>query len=58
MSEEYFKPSRTSVIEHFLRKYLTALAVNYFHKKAPSWMFEQVLITPLNVSIEILRKPI
>ena len=36
-SETYLKPSRTSV--------------NYFRKKAPSWMFDWVLNTPLHVSL-------
>ena len=40
--EAYFKPSET-----FTMKLLRLKAVNYFCKKAPSWMLDWFLNTPL-----------
>ena len=43
LSEPYLEPSRKSAMELFLRKQLTS----YFRKKAPSQMFECILIKSL-----------
>ena len=41
------EPSLTAMMEHLAKIVYGLFAVNYFHKKAPSQMFEWALNTPL-----------
>ena len=43
VSEAYFEPSRTSTMELSVENDKRLKAANYFHKKAPSWMFDWAL---------------
>ena len=48
--EKYLGPCQTYVME-FLRKNNERLkAVNYFHNKAPSYMFDRFQIAPLKIT--------
>ena len=46
--EAYLESNRTSTMKLFMGKKLTAK--NYFRKKAPSWMFDLFLKTPLCIT--------
>ena len=46
-SEVYLEPSETSTMKLFCKNSEWVLAVNYYRKKAPLWMFGWVLNTPL-----------
>ena len=50
------EPRKTSAMELFCENSYRFLTVKYFHEKDSSLMFDCVLITPLEISLEIYQK--
>ena len=42
-NEASIEPSQTYIMECFCKNSEKLLAVNYFHKKVPPWIFDRVL---------------
>ena len=54
-SKAYLEPNRTSMMECFCKNSKGLLAVNYWCKLAPLYIFEWVLNTPLVFQLKHLR---
>lgn len=51
--EAYLGPYQASTMELLREKSQRLDTGNYFRKKAPLWMFDSVLITPLTTTITL-----